>query len=489
MTGLQPSRAPRSTPAPQPAAAPDRALPHARAAIEVLFGPPAGRPFDVRYWDGSVERSGRRPAPYTFCVNRPGALRRMLLPPSELAIVESYLSGDVDVEGDLEAAVTLGDAIGERLHSARRLAALARHLLALPAREPAPAVRVARAERSVARAGQRHEKARDRAAIRYHYDVGNDFYALGLDRRMVYSCAYFRTPDTSLDDAQRDKLDLVCRKLRLRPGQRFLDVGCGWGALVMHAAEHYGVSALGITLSERQAELGRERVAAAGLADRVRIEIRDYRDLGDLTFDRIASVGMVEHVGLPRLPVYFAALHRALAPGGLFLNHGIVSVHAARPATWRERVEHRLWRRDAFIEQYVFPDARLVPLHAVIAAAEGAGFETRDVESLREHYALTLRHWIDRLTSHAAEAIAAADERTYRTWRLYMTASAHAFAAGNINVVQTLLAKPDEGRSGVPLTREDLYSAGDSRRQGVGERSQGPGSGVGARVGRRRQRP
>ena len=458
MTGLQPTTAPPAAPARRAPRAADHALPHARAAIEIVFGPPAERGFDVRYWDGAVERGGRRPAPYTFCVNRPGALRRMLLPPSELAIVESYLSGDVDVEGDLEAAVTLGDAIGERLHSVRRLGALGRHLLALPAREPAPDVRAARAERSVPRAGERHDKARDRAAVRYHYDVGNDFYALWLDRRMVYSCAYFRSPDTSLDDAQRDKLDLVCRKLRLRPGQRFLDVGCGWGALVMHAAEHYGVSALGITLSERQAELARERVATAGLGDRCRIELRDYRDLGGLTFDRIASVGMVEHVGLERLPDYFAALHRALVPGGLFLNHGIVTVHASRRATWRDRLEHRLWKRDAFIEQYVFPDARLVPLHEVIAAAEGAGFETRDVESLREHYAMTLRHWIARLTSHAADAIAAADERTYRTWHLYMTASAHAFATGKINVVQTVLAKTDDGRATLPLTREDLYA-------------------------------
>ena len=291
--------------------------------------------------------------------------------------------------------------------------------------------------------------------MRYHYDIGNDFYALWLDQRMVYSCAYFPTAEATLDDAQLAKLDLVCRKLRLRPGERLLDVGCGWGALIMHAARQYGVRALGITLSENQAALARERIAAAGLSDRVKVEIRDYRDLPRAdTFEKISSIGMVEHVGLAKLPVYFAALYRALAPRGLLLNHGIVSLGAARPKGWRDRIEARLWRRNAFIEQYVFPDGQLVPLHSVIGAAEGEGFEARDVESLREHYALTLRHWTSRLTANAARATAMAGERTYRTWRLYMAASAHAFAAGSINVVQTLLAKGDhEGNAGLGLRR------------------------------------
>src|SRR2546423_1779138 len=241
-----------------------RALSHARAIIALLFGPPAQRTFDVRYWTGVVEPA-LIASPFTLCVNRPGALRRMLLPPSELSIVEAYLSGDVDIEGDLEAAMWVGDAIGARLRSARRVAALLRHLLALPAREPAPDVHSARAARVVAPVGKRHELSRDKAAIQYHYDVGNDFYALWLDERMVYSCAYYHTPSDTLEEAQRAKLDLVCRKLRLRPGERFLDVGCGWGALIMHAAQHYGVTALGITLSEAQASLARQRITAAGV--------------------------------------------------------------------------------------------------------------------------------------------------------------------------------------------------------------------------------
>ncbi|HEX6598163.1 MAG TPA: cyclopropane-fatty-acyl-phospholipid synthase family protein [Gemmatimonadaceae bacterium] len=436
----------------------DVALQHARAVIELLFGPPSARPMHVRYWESSVEH-GRSDARFTLCLNRRGALRRMLLPPSELSIVESYLSGDVDIEGDFESATELADAIAVRLHSPRTLAALMRHLVALPRGEEAPPVHEARSEHSVEPVGKPHEAERDRAAIRYHYDVGNDFYQLWLDQRMVYSCAYFHRPHYSLDDAQRAKLDLVCRKLRLHPGERLLDVGCGWGALIMHAAEHYGVNALGITLSDAQAALARERIAAAGLSDRCRVEIRDYRALGDLRVDKISSVGMVEHVGVENLPTYFASLHRALVPGGLLLNHGIVSVDAAHHPSRFAWLESRLWKRNAFIEQYVFPDGKLGPLHAVIAAAEAEGFETRDAESLREHYALTLRAWVDRLAREKDRAIAIAGERVYRTWRLYMTASAHFFARGSINVVQTLFAKPDaNGDAHLPMTREDILA-------------------------------
>ena len=436
------------------------ALHHSREVVAELFGAPGEREFAVHYWDGTLEQGRRTPPPFTFRIERPGALRRMLLPPNELSIIEAYLSGDVDIDGRVEDAATLGDAINRRVRSAGTLASIVRHAMALPKSEAVKAVRATRAERSVERVGDQHEKARDRAAVQYHYDVGNDFYALWLDERMVYSCAYFETPETSLDDAQLGKLDLVCRKLRLKPGERLLDVGCGWGAMIMHAAKRYGVSALGITLSENQAALARERIAAAGLSDRVKVEIRDYRDLPQAAaFDKIASIGMVEHVGIAKLPTYFAALYRALAPRGLLLNHGIVSLGAARPKSWRDRIEARLWRRNAFIEQYVFPDGQLVPLHSVIGAAEAEGFETRDVESLREHYAITLRHWTARLTANAERAIAIAGERRYRTWKLYMAASAHAFAAGNINVVQTLLSKHDaEGGAGLPLTRAGIYT-------------------------------
>jgi len=430
-------------------------LGHARSAVAAVFGPAASRPFDVRYWDGTVDRGRRGQRPFTLVIARPESLRRMLLPPSELSIAEAYLDGDVDVEGELESAVTVGDVAAARLRSPRSAALALLHVLRLPRAGRAPA-RNASAEPVVQRAGREHRRARDRAAVRYHYDVGNEFYRLWLDARMVYSCAYFRTPDTTLDDAQLAKLDLVCRKLRLRPGDRFLDVGCGWGALVMHAARQYGVSALGITLSNAQAALARERIAAAGLSDRCRVEILDYRDLDGERFDKVASVGMIEHVGLRNLPLYFTAVWKALAPGGLFLNHGIVSVDRSRPLTWRQRMERRLWKRDAFIERYVFPDGDLPPFQAVIGAAEGAGFETRDVESLREHYVLTLHQWVARLLASGDRARALVGERRFRTWQLYMTGSAHAFASGAINVLQTLLSKPEGGRANLPLTRDDL---------------------------------
>ena len=431
---------------------------HARAVVRELFGESDARPFDVAFWDGTTDR-GTGTAGYALRITRPGALRRMLLPPSELSIVEAYLSGDIAVDGDLERAVTLGDAINARFKSPRVLARVAAHLLALPKQDGPDDVRSVRADRTVQKTGSRHDKKRDRKAIQYHYDVGNDFYRLWLDKRMVYSCAYFATPQTTLEDAQRAKLDHVCRKLRLKPDERLLDVGCGWGALIMHAAECYGVNAIGITLSEAQAGLARERIASAGLADRCRVELVDYRDVRTLgMFDKMASVGMIEHVGVDKLPTYFSVLYEVLAPGGLFLNHGIVSVEDARPMGWRERIEGRLWRRDQFIDQYVFPDGKLGPLQAVIAAAEAAGFETRDAESLREHYAMTLREWVRRLRAHRVQAVDLAGERVYRTWELYMTASAHGFAIGRLNVVQTLLAKPDaSGRSNVPLTRGDLY--------------------------------
>jgi cyclopropane-fatty-acyl-phospholipid synthase len=436
------------------------ALAHSRHAIELLFGPPAQRQFAVRYWDGTREEPATDAA-FTLVLQRPSALRDMLLPPTELSIVEAYLTGAVDVEGDFGAAVTMGDAINSRLRAPATLVSLVRDVVALPKDgNGRTAIHELRAEHLVEPAGSVHDPSRDQAAIRYHYDVGNEFYRLWLDRGMVYSCAYFEQPTFTLDEAQDAKLDLVCRKLRLHPGDRFLDVGCGWGALVIHAARHYGVQAVGITLSTQQVELARDRIAAAGLGDQCHVEIRDYRDVPALgPFDKVASVGMVEHVGVAKLPGYFAAIHGALRPGGLFLNHGIVSVDAAHEHTVRDKLEGHLWRRGSFIEQYVFPDGRLGPFSAIIEAAERAGFETRDVESLREHYVLTLREWVRRLERRERDAVALAGERTYRVWRLYMTAAAHQFETGHLNVLQTLLAKPRDGDSMLPMTRRDIYGS------------------------------
>jgi len=430
-----------------------------RAVLTALFGEPHQRGFDVKFWDGAIDHGAR--APFTLVLNRPAALRRMLLPPNEMSIVESYIAGDVDIEGSMEAGSNLGEAIGGRLHSPLAVARLVRLVAGLPgqAEDDLADIRFPEHARKL---GPRHTPVRDAAAIHYHYDVGNDFYKLWLDRRMVYSCAYFRTAEDSLDTAQEAKLDLICRKLRLKPGERFLDIGCGWGGLIMHAAEHYGVDATGITLSQNQAALAQERIERAGLGDRCRVAIRDYRTLNaDDGYDKISSIGMIEHVGESHLPVYFDSAFRALKPGGLFMNHGIVSLSEPRPRPLREKIFRKFWRADAFIDTYVFPDGKLTAAHEVIAAAEGAGFEVRDVESLREHYAMTLRHWVRRLEEKSAAATEQVGVHHFRIWRLYMAASANAFAKANINIIQTLLAKPDaHGKSNIPLTREDVYADG-----------------------------
>jgi cyclopropane-fatty-acyl-phospholipid synthase len=382
----------------------------------------------------------------------------MLLPLSEMSLIEGYLSGDVDVEGSIEAASELPKLVARHVGSASQYARLLPLILALPSDHHVLAKPWHQARR-LWQHGKQHTATRDARAVRFHYDVSNEFYALWLDQRMVYSCAYFEDGVNDLDTAQAAKLNHICRKLRLAPGERLLDIGCGWGGLIQHAAEQYGADTVGITLSEAQATEARARISAAGLWNHCRVDVRDYRvPTDEPPFDKISSVGMVEHVGRDQLPAYFAAAYHALKPGGLFLNHGIVTLHGARPSSLGRRLKGALWREGAFIDRYVFPDGHLVPLADVIAAAEAAGFETRDVESLREHYARTLRHWVSRLEGRAADAIRLVGDPTYRVWRLYMSASAHAFDTASIGIVQTLFAKPDaRGRSRLPSTRRDLY--------------------------------
>lgn len=444
----------------------------AREIVAELFGPSRERFFAVRYWNGAEEPPGeghrRR---FTLVLHRPGALRRMLLPPTETRLAEAFLRDDFDVEGDLEAGAGLAVPLAERLRSPRRLLRLAMLLMQLPrvndasdtsraeAHEAAFAARAWERWRRLA-AGRLHAKTRDAQAIKRHYDVGNDFYSLWLDDHQAYSCAYFATGNEDLTQAQEAKFDLICRKLRLRPGERLLDIGCGWGGLVRHAVRHYGVSALGITLSEAQAVRASERIARDGFEDRCTVELRDYRDLpADLTFDKVASVGMFEHVGRGQLETYFAAAKRLTRPGGLFLNHGIISLDDARTHRDLAAPPRRLWGMGRFIDRYVFPDGELVTLATAVGAGEAAGFETRDVESLREHYAETLRHWVRRLEQRSNEARALVGETTFRVWRLYMAASAHAFQTARIGVVQMLLARPTaDGECAHPRTREDLYA-------------------------------
>jgi cyclopropane-fatty-acyl-phospholipid synthase len=343
----------------------------------------------------------------------------------------------------------------------RDLLGLARQVMALP-REPArnghqgPSTAPHGRQRAELK-GAEHSKERDQEAIAYHYNLGSDFYRLFLDRRMVYSCGYFPTGQQDLDAAQEAKLEHTCRKLRLQPGERLLDIGCGWGGLIMYAAERFGVQALGITLSQPQAELANRRIAEAGLSDRCKALVLDYRDLASQgPFDKIVSVGMVEHVGRKKLPEYFQSAWKGLRPGGLFLNHGITA--AGKDKGSGSLLDRHLFQRGAFIRKYVFPDGELIPEGDMLGVAERTGFEVRDVESLREHYALTLRHWVRRLEAHREEALRLVDERTYRVWRLYMAGCSHAFTTARLSLHQALLSKPDaHGRSELPWNRGDLY--------------------------------
>lgn len=424
--------------------------------LDELFGPRAARSFTVRLWDGTRQAPSGPPA-FTLVLRRPGALRRMLLPPTTRRIGEAYVRGDFEIEGDVEAAGLIVDRVSAAFRSPGTVLRLAWKLIRLPRDGDVSRIAVG-AREAPRRAGEAHSRGRDAASVRYHYDVGNDFYDLWLDRRMVYSCGYFPTGEEDLDAAQAAKLELVCRKLDLRPAERMLDIGAGWGGLVLHAARRHEVRALGITLSAEQAMLARERTAAAGLTDRCGIEICDYRDLPEASrFDKIASIGMVEHVGRANLRAYFREAFDRLEPGGLFLNHGIVLLGPARSATKRFFVR-RLRPLVSFIDRYIFPDGELVTPAEMIAAAEAAGFELRDAESLREHYVATLRLWIGRLEERREEAIALVGEPTYRAWRLYMGGCARAFDTGRIGVVQLLLARPDAaGRVTRLRSRPDLY--------------------------------
>jgi cyclopropane-fatty-acyl-phospholipid synthase len=293
--------------------------------------------------------------------------------------------------------------------------------------------------------GKLHSKARDAAAISHHYDVSNDFYRLFLGETLTYSCAYFSASDASLDDAQRAKYDLICRKLGLRPGMRLLDVGCGWGGMLIHAAEHYGVDAVGVTVSRRQHELALARIADAGLAGRVDVRFQDYRDVDDGPYDAVSSIGMFEHVGLARLGEYFSALHRLLPPQGRLLNHGI-----SRPPG------PAAIDRNSFIGRYVFPDGELHEVGQVVSAMQQHGFEVRDVESLREHYARTLRCWVANLEAEWDRAQQLVGPARARVWRLYMAASAVNFEAGRTAIHQVLGVKTGpRGESGMPPTRAE----------------------------------
>ncbi|MFE7339439.1 class I SAM-dependent methyltransferase [Streptomyces griseus] len=426
------------------------------ALAEELLSEPL--PVRIRAWDGS--ESGPLGAPVLVIRHR-RALRRILWKPGELGLARAWVAGEIDVDGDLyEVLDRIAGLLWDRgadakdsVHPVRdpKVRAFARGLLDLAGPWPPPAPPAEEVRR---RTGPLHTRRRDKEAISHHYDVGNDFYALVLGPSMVYSCAYWQDGGT-LEEAQRDKLDLVCRKLALKDGDRLLDVGCGWGSMAIHAARHYGAHVTGITLSQEQAAHARKRIADEGLTDRIEIRVQDYRDVRDGPYDAISSIGMAEHVGSVRYREYADDLYALLKPGGRLLNHQI----ARRPEK-----DEDAYRIDAFIDAYVFPDGELAPVGRTLATLEEAGFEARDVEALREHYALTLRQWVANLERHWERAVRATSPGRARVWRLYMAASALSFEHNKIGVNQILAVRPlDSGSSRLPLrTRSWTEPAADT---------------------------
>jgi cyclopropane-fatty-acyl-phospholipid synthase len=424
---------------------PQPVAPQLAGLVERILGAPL--PIRLRAWDGS--EAGAPDGPVAIVRHR-RALRRLLWNPGELGLARAFVAGELDVEGDVAEGLSrfwklarAQDLGAVRLSTADKLdaAKLAARLGVLGPRPRPPA--------SEARlAGGLHTRRRDRAAIAHHYDLSNDFYEFLLDPSMAYSCGYWTREGGAsygLADAQRDKLDLVCRKLGLRPGMRLLDVGCGWASLLVHAAQHYGVTAVGVTLSAQQRAYGLARVEAAGLADRVEIRLQDYREIPDQPFDAVSSIEMGEHVGQDNYPVYAAQLHRLLLPRGRLLlqqmSRGAGGTNTAPGG-------------GAFMESYVAPDMHMRPLGETLTFLEAAGLEVVDVHSLREHYVWTVRPWLDTLQDRREEAVRLVGEEQWRVWLLYLAGAALAFEENRMGVHQVLLVRPDaDGRSGLPRGR------------------------------------
>ncbi len=384
------------------------------------------RPFTVEFWDGRRVESTNGAGGPTFFVRSPAALAHALRAPGQLGLGRAYVSGEIDVD-DLDGVLDLlgnwrPPAIDGRARA--RLAVAAARATGIVRPPPVPTA-------ELRPRGRRHSVQRDARAVRHHYDVSNEFFALFLDESMTYSCALFSRGAQTLEEAQEQKRELVCTKLGLEEGQRVLDVGCGWGSFPIHAARHHGVHVTGITLSEPQARLARERVADAGLSDRVEIRVADYRELADEPFDAIASIGMVEHVGASQIDQYSAVLAGMLRPGGVLLNHGIARVRHGEPEA------------GPFSERYVFPDAAPLHLSRIIAALEGAGLPTDHVEGLAPDYAETLRHWVNNLDENLDEAQRLAGAERTRVWRLYLRAARNGFLTGFTSVYQVRCRRPE----------------------------------------------
>jgi cyclopropane-fatty-acyl-phospholipid synthase len=402
-------------------------------------------PVSIEAFDGS--RTGPPDAPTALVFRSPTAFQRILTAPGELGLGRAYVAGDLDVRGSIWDVLALRDRLPSMSLDPRQLLGVLRLVGATGLKRPAPLPEEARLH------GRRHSKSRDAAAIAHHYDVSNEFYRMVLGPSMTYSCAVWDQPAVTLEAAQEAKYDLISRKLDLRPGMRLLDIGCGWGGMVMHAARHHGVTAVGVTLSRRQAELAEKRIAEAGLGDKVEVRLQDYRDVNDGPYDAISSIGMFEHVGLEKVKEYFDKVHSALRPQGRFLNHAI-----GRPPFKRGRP--RFAR--SFIDKYVFPDGELHEVGTIVSAIQQAGFEVRHLENLREHYALTLRAWVANLETNWDAAVAQAGPARARIWRLYMAGSAVNFEVGSTQIHQVLATRSDGGTSAMPLRPVFDRATGDA---------------------------
>jgi cyclopropane-fatty-acyl-phospholipid synthase len=428
---------------PTPVSSPD---PAATASVRFLSSICEGFPGNllVRLWTGETWQPGSGPAPFTLVLKHRGAVRAMFWPFNPIGIGEAYIYDDFDIEGDMIAFTAWLKHL-VKLTDTRTAGAKLRLLWAL-LRLPKQCN-----PRDISKAGRpvegNHSRAKDRDAISFAHDLPGEFYELFLDKYLQYTCGYFATPDENLETAQERKLDFVCRKLRLKPGDKFVDFGCGWGALVIFAARHYGVHATGVTLAGEQAKWCERAIDAAGVRDRVKIVYTDYRDFDAAgQFDAASSVGMSEHVGVKNLPVFFRKVYDCLRPGGVYLHHCI----NLRPHTPYPR-----WT--PFARKYVFPNGELHTILQSQDAATRAGFDVRDLENFRESYALTLEHWVKRLEANREAVLKLVGEVTYRIFRLYMAGGALGFSSGVYTLNQLLLSKPDDGKSRLPLTRADWY--------------------------------
>ena len=426
------------------------------AAATAILSHLAGKidtPFSVQLWDGSLVPLGASAdGRYRIVIDDPGTLGALLRRPSMETLARLYATGRIDFRGaDLITLIEAARAkkVRLKLRDLRAFWLLRRALPLLTA--PAPA---ARPEHSFAgdETGRDRSRRDEKAFIQFHYDAGNDFYALFLDPEMQYSCGYFTAWENDIAQAQADKLDMICRKLRLQPGERFLDIGCGWGGLLCHAAQHYGVQAHGVTLSQAQVDFARAKVERLGLADRVTIELKPYEAL-EGEYDKIASIGMYEHVGIANYPAYFGKLNALLRDRGLLLNHGITRRAKASARRFRKiRPENRL------IRKYIFPGSELDHIGHTLESMEARGFEIHDVEGWREHYAMTLRHWHRRLADNEEQAVALVGREKYRMWIAYLAGVAIGFQDGSLRIYQVVASKHRaKGGQGLPPTRADLY--------------------------------